>query len=166
MSPIKKLRKLTYTAIISAIVAVSSTIVYIPVGFAKIFPVQHLANILTAVLVGPYYAVVQALVASTIRNIMGTGSLFAFPGSMIGALLAGIVYSKTKNLTFTALGEVIGTGIFGAMAAYPVAVLILGQEATLFGLVPAFIMSSFAGAAFAFFLLKILERNHVLKKVM
>lgn len=166
MSPIKKLRKLTYTAIISAIVAVSSTIVYIPVGFAKIFPVQHLANILTAVLVGPYYAVVQALVASIIRNIMGTGSLFAFPGSMIGALLAGIVYSKTKNLTFTALGEVIGTGIFGAMAAYPVAVLILGQEATLFGLVPAFIMSSFAGAAFAFFLLKILERNHVLKKVM
>lgn len=166
MSPIKKLRKLTYTAIISAIVAVSSTIIYIPVGFAKIFPVQHLANILTAVLVGPYYAVVQALVASIIRNIMGTGSLFAFPGSMIGALLAGIVYSKTKNLTFTALGEVIGTGIFGAMAAYPVAVLILGQEATLFGLVPAFIMSSFAGTAFAFFLLKILERNHVLKKVM
>ena len=166
MGAIKKIRKITYTAIISAIVAVGSTIVYIPVGFAKIFPIQHLANILTAVLVGPYYAVAQALLASTIRNIMGTGSLFAFPGSMIGALLAGLVYSKTRNLTFTALGEVIGTGIFGAMAAYPIAVLILGQEATLFGLIPAFIISSFAGAAFAFFILRVLERNHVLNKLM
>ncbi|MGN7118650.1 energy coupling factor transporter S component ThiW [Lysinibacillus odysseyi] len=156
---------MTYTAIISAIVSVSSTIVYIPVGFAKIFPVQHLANVLTAVLVGPYYAVIQALLASTIRNIMGTGSLFAFPGSMIGALFAGFVYSKTKNLMLTAFGEVIGTGIFGAMAAYPIATLILGQEAALFGLVPAFIISSFAGAAFAFFLLSIMERNHVLKRL-
>jgi energy coupling factor transporter S component ThiW len=163
MSTIKKIRKMTYTAIISAIVAVSSTLVYIPVGFVKLFPVQHLANVLTAVLVGPYYALVQSFLASTIRNIMGTGSLFAFPGSMIGALLAGFVYSKTRNLTFTALGEVIGTGIFGAMAAYPIGALILGQEATLFGLVPAFIISSFAGAAFAFFLLSILKRNHILK---
>lgn len=156
---------MTYTAIISAIVAVSSTVVYIPVGFAKVFPIQHLANVLTAVLVGPYYAVIQALLASTIRNLMGTGSLFAFPGSMIGALLAGIVYLKTKNLRFTAIGEVIGTGIFGALAAYPIATLILGQEATLFGLVPAFILSSFAGAVLAFFFLRILERNPMFKKI-
>ena len=156
---------MTYTAIISAIVAVSSTVVYIPVGFAKVFPIQHLANVLTAVLVGPYYAVLQALLASTIRNLMGTGSLFAFPGSMIGALLAGIVYLKTKNLRFTAIGEVIGTGILGALAAYPIAALILGQEAPLFGLVPAFILSSFAGAVLAFFLLRTLERNPIFKKV-
>lgn len=163
MCIIKKIQKMTYTAIISAIVAVSSTIIYIPVGFAKIFPIQHLANILTAVMIGPYYAVTQALLASTIRNILGTGSLFAFPGSLIGALLAGIAYSKTRNLTFTALGEVIGTGIVGAIAAYPIAILILGQEATLFGLIPAFILSSFTGASFAFILLKIMERNQVVK---
>lgn len=88
---------MTYTAIISAIVAVNSTIVYIPLGFAKIFPVQHLANVLTAVIVGPYYAVIQALLASTVRNIMGTGSLFAFPGSMLGALLVRFCLFKNKK---------------------------------------------------------------------
>lgn len=163
MGTIKKLQKMTYTAVISAIVAVSSTVIYIPVGFAKIFPIQHLANILTAVMVGPYYAVIQALLASTIRNIIGTGSLFAYPGSLLGALLAGFAYAKTRNLTFAALGEVIGTGILGAIATYPIATLILGQKATLFGLIPAFALSSFTGAFLSFFLLKIMERNQVIK---
>ncbi len=160
-----KLQKMVYTSIISAIVAICSTIIYIPVGLAKIFPIQHVANVLTAVLVGPYYAVAQALIASTIRNLAGTGSLFAFPGSMIGALLAGLVYKRTKSLGLTAIGEVIGTGIFGAIAAYFIASLILGQEAALFGLVPAFMMSSFAGAAFAFFILKIIDSRQLLKKI-
>lgn len=158
-----QLQKMVYTAVISAIVAICSTIIYIPVGFAKVFPIQHVANVVTAVLVGPYYALAQAFIASTIRNLAGTGSLFAFPGSMIGALLAGFVYQKTKSLALTAIGEVIGTGIFGAIAAYFLATLFLGQEVALFGLVPAFIISSFAGAAFAFFILKLLDRRQLLK---
>lgn len=158
-----QLQKMVYTAVISAIVAICSTIIYIPVGFAKVFPIQHVANVVTAVLVGPYYALAQAFIASTIRNLAGTGSLFAFPGSMIGALLAGFVYQKTKSLGLTAIGEVIGTGILGAIAAYFIATLFLGQEVALFGLVPAFIISSFAGAAFAFFILKLLDSRQLLK---
>lgn len=154
-----KTQKLTYTAIIAAITTVTSSMVYIPVGFAKIFPIQHFANVLSAVLLGPWYAVLQAVLSSTLRNMMGTGSLFAYPGSMIGAFLAAVLYSKTKKLYVAALGEVFGTGILGAMATYPIAVLLLGKEATLFGLIPAFTISSFTGALMGYALLKVLVRN-------
>lgn len=158
----KKLNKMTLTALIAAITTLSSSLIYIPVGFAKIFPVQHFANVLSAVLLGPWYAVVQAFLSSLLRNILGTGSLFAFPGSMTGALLAALLYQKTKKLAFAALGEVIGTGILGAMATYPIGVLLLGQEASLFGLVPAFAISSVTGAIMGYGLLKILARNNAL----
>lgn len=105
MNPIKKL---TLTAMITAITTLTSSFIFIPAGFAKVFPIQHLANVLTAVLLGPAYAVTQAFLVSIIRNMSGTGSIFAFPGSMIGALLAAVVYRKTQSLKFACLGEVIG----------------------------------------------------------
>lgn len=157
-----KTRKMTYTAIIAAITTVSSSFIYIPVGFAKIFPVQHFANVLSAVLLGPWYAVLQAFLSSTIRNMMGTGSIFAFPGSMIGAFLAALLYSRTKKLAFAAAGEVFGTGILGALATYPIAVLFLGQEATLFGFMPAFLISSLTGALMGYALLKLMVKQNAL----
>lgn len=155
-------KKMTMTAVIAAITTVSSSLIYIPIGFAKIFPIQHFANVLSAVLLGPWYAVLQAFITSTLRNMMGTGGIFAYPGSMIGALLAAFLYAKTKKLAFAGIGEVIGTGILGAMATYPMAVLILGQEATLFGLIPAFTLSSLTGALMGYGLMKVMVRSRVL----
>ena len=54
-----------------------------------------MVNIFCAVLLGPGYGVMAAFVASLIRNLLGMGSLMAFPGSMFGALICGIVYKKT-----------------------------------------------------------------------
>ena len=156
-----KIHKLTMTALLTAITSITSSMLYIPIGFAKIFPIQHLVNLLSAVLLGPWYAVMQAFLSSTIRNMLGTGSVFAYPGSMIGAFLAAILYAKTKKIGLAATGEVIGTGILGAMATYPIAVLFLGQEATVFGLIPAFAISSVTGALLGYGLLKILIRNQV-----
>ncbi|WP_174729176.1 energy coupling factor transporter S component ThiW [Mesobacillus harenae] len=155
----RKTQKLTLTAMMVAIGTLTSHMFYIPVGFAKVFPMQHLINVLSAVLLGPYYAVAQALTVSLLRNMMGTGSLFAFPGSMIGALLASFVYLKTRKLYAVALGEVFGTGILGAIASYPIAVLLLGREATLFGFLPAFLFSSLAGASIGYMVLAILNKN-------
>lgn len=160
MNPIKKL---TLTAMITALTTLTSSFIFIPAGFAKIFPVQHLANVLTAVLLGPAYAVTQAFLVSIIRNMSGTGSIFAFPGSMIGALLAAILYRKTQSLKFACLGELIGTGILGSLACYPLATLLLGEKAALFGFLPAFMFSSFAGAILAFILLKMLLKNNYMK---
>jgi energy coupling factor transporter S component ThiW len=158
-----KVKKMTITCVIVAITTLTSNIVYIPIGFAKVFPIQHLANILTAVLLGPFYSVAQAFIVSLIRNMAGTGSIFAFPGSMIGAFLSGFLFMKTKKLVWAFTGEVVGTGIIGAMASYPLAKFLLGQNAAVFGFIPAFIISSFGGAVIGIIVLKVLLRNQAIQ---
>lgn len=157
-----KTRKLTLTAMMIAIGTLTSNLFYIPIGFTKVFPIQHFMNVISAVLLGPYYAVAQAFGVSLLRNLLGTGSLFAFPGSMVGALLASLLFWKTRKLYLALIGEVIGTGILGAILSYPIATLFLGQKATLFGFIPLFIFSSFAGALLGFLILTVFLRKKVL----
>ncbi|WP_172799192.1 energy coupling factor transporter S component ThiW [Bacillus sp. FJAT-29814] len=158
----KKTHKMTLTAMIIAIGTLSSNLVVIPIGFTKVFPMQHFLNVLSAVLLGPYYAVAQAFCVSMLRNLMGTGSIFAFPGSMVGAFLAAMLFVKFRKVQFAFLGEVIGTGILGSLLSYPIATLILGQEATLFGFIPLFIFSSIAGALLGFVILTVFMRKKVI----
>src|SRR6266511_61798 len=99
-------RKVAYSVVLAAI-AIALSPLAIPVAGAKIFPWQAMVNVLAAVLVGPWYALAVALVAAIGRNAIGTGTLFAFPGGMIGALLAGLIYRYTRNVYLTALGEII-----------------------------------------------------------
>jgi energy coupling factor transporter S component ThiW len=160
---LNKTLKLTMTAMLVAIGTLTSHLIYIPIGFTKVFPIQHFINVLSAVLLGPAYAVLQAFSVSLLRNIMGTGSIFAFPGSMIGAFLAAYLFMKTKKLSMTFFGEIMGTGILGAMACYPLATLLLGQEAALFGFIPAFMVSSFAGSLLGYILLSVMIKNPALK---
>ncbi|MGG3564282.1 energy coupling factor transporter S component ThiW [Neobacillus rhizosphaerae] len=159
----KKTQKLTLTAMMIAIGTMSSNLFYIPIGFTKVFPIQHFLNVLSAVLLGPYYAVAQAFCVSLLRNVRGTGSPFAFPGSMVGALLASLLFLKTRKIYLAFFGEVIGTGIIGAILCYPIATLLLGQKATLFGFIPLFIFSSFAGALIGFVILTVFLRKKVVK---
>lgn len=162
MKWLNKTHKLTLTSIIIAITTLSSHLIYIPVGFTKIFPIQHFTNLLLAVLLGPWYAVSGAFIVSTLRNMLGTGSIFAYPGSMIGALLAGFLFMKTRKIGFAFIGEIIGTGIIGAVATYPIGLLLFGNELTVFGFIPAFMISSFTGATIGFILLKTLLKNKVI----
>lgn len=127
----------------------------IPIGVAKISPIQHFVNVVGAITLGPVYAVANAFVASLLRNILGTGSLLAFPGSMVGALLAGILYKKFNKIFAAVIGEVIGTGILGALLAYPIASIFMGKEGAIFMFVSPFIMSCTAGAIIGYFFLKI-----------
>ena len=110
-------------------VAVAGSTLSFPVFGRKCAPVQHMVNILFAVFLGPAYGVAGAFGASLIRNLVGLGSLMAFPGSMLGALLCGLVYRKTGNLMLTLAAEVFGTAVLGCLCAYPVAVLLMGQPA-------------------------------------
>ena len=149
-----KAQKVAFSGVLIALAVVFGTF-SIPIGAAKISPIQHFVNVVSAVTLGPFYAVVNAFAASFIRNILGTGSMLAFPGSMIGAFLAGVIYKKVNLLFSAVIGEVIGTGILGAIAAYPVALLIMGKEGAIFMFVTPFIMSCSAGALIAYCFLKI-----------
>ena len=140
--------KLTVASILCAVAVVGSLFSF-PVFGSKCAPVQHMVNILCAVLLGPEYGIAVAFVASLLRNLLGLGSLMAFPGSMIGALLCGLVYWKTKALLPTLLAEVFGTAVLGGLCAYPVAILLMGQSAgsiAFYAYIVPFLVSTVGGA--------------------
>lgn len=151
-----KTKKLTLSALFVAFGTISSHLIYIPVAGAKCFPIQHTINVLSAVLLGPWYGVVNAALISLLRNILGTGSLLAFPGSMIGTLLAGLLYRKFNNYNYAALGEVIGTGLIGSLLAFPIAKFLLGQQSGAFVFIIPFGVSTLGGTLIALLVIKVL----------
>ena len=160
-----KTKKLTAAAMLVAIGLLTGTLIYIPVGASKCFPVQHAINVLCAVFLGPAYGVLTAFCISLGRNLFGTGSIMAFPGSMVGALLAGLLYQKTKSKLSAAVGEVIGTGILGGLICVPMSKLFLGTEVgALFYVVP-FLISSVGGAIIGYLILKSTEIFRLSKRL-
>jgi energy-coupling factor transport system ATP-binding protein len=139
----------------------------IPIGIARINPTQHFVNVVAAVLLGPWWAAGVAGIIALLRNALGTGTLLAFPGGMIGAFLAGIFFLLTRNIYFAALGEVIGTGLLGAVAsALIVAPSLMGKSMAMGALIIAFSGSAIVGAIMGILGLKLLEKAGyaVLKK--
>lgn len=159
-----KTKKLTASALLIAIGVLAGNIIYIPIGASKCFPVQHTINVLSAVLLGPVYGVMNAFCISLLRNFMGTGSLLAFPGSMVGAFVCGMVYKYTKNNLITACAEVFGTGILGGLIAVPIAILVMGNKVGALAFVIPFIISSLGGSMIAYLILKSKEVVYEAKK--
>lgn len=157
--------KLVQTALLIAIGYIGNSIFVIPLGFVRVAPMQHLMNIVTSALLGPWYSLAQAFGVSFLRNITGTGSPLAFPGSMIGAFLSGILFRRYKKFWLLGTGEVVGTGIFGALLSYPVARLVLTQEATVFGFLPAFFLSSLAGTVIGLFIVIQAKEKNLFKLI-
>ena len=163
----RNVNKVTTAGLFLAIAVVGSLFSF-PVGLSKCAPVQHMVNILCAVLLGPFYGVGVAFGASLLRNLLGLGSILAFPGSMIGALLAGLTYKYTRNIFLTLLAEVFGTGILGGLSAYPLAVLFLGKSAgqmAFYVYVVPFLVSTVGGSLLSGMLLYALQRVRALAYV-
>ncbi len=144
-----KAKKIALSGIFIALGISVGHIFYIPVGVARCFPMQHFINVISAVVLGPYYAIGNALIISIFRNILGIGSLLAFPGSMIGAALGSILYKKFRNINSAIIGELIGTGFIGSIVSYPVASFIMGKEVAVFAFVIPFFVSSLGGVLIA-----------------
>ena len=160
-------KKLAVAALFCAVAVVGSLFSF-PIFGSKCSPVQHMVNILCAVLLGPGYGVGAAFAASLIRNLLGLGSLIAFPGSMFGALLCGLVYWKSKNIMATLLGEVFGTSVLGGLCAYPVAIFLMGKSAAdiaFYAYIIPFLISTAVGAVIATILVYSLKEANVLQKM-
>lgn len=156
----KSTRKMVLSGLFIAIGTISAGVLHIPIGPIKAFPIQHLINVLSAILLGPFYAVGNAFCISLLRNLMGTGTILAFPGSLFGALIAGVMYTKFKNSMSAFLGEVFGTGLIGAS----VGVLILnGSFANSHLFYLAFALSSAIGALIALAFYQMLLTTPILK---
>ena len=138
--------------------AVALSPLSVPVGVTKVFPAQHMVNVISAVLLGPWYATLVAFATSLIRNLLGTGTVDAFAGSMIGALLAGLAWRATGNIYASALGEVAGTGFLGALlTVYIVAPNLLGRNLALGAIMLSFLARAIAGALLAVVVLRSLQ---------
>ncbi len=161
------IKKLAVAAVFCAVAVVGSLLSF-PVFGSKCAPVQHMVNILCAVLLGPAYGVGVAFAASLIRNLFGLGSLMAFPGSMFGALLCGLVFWRFKNIPATLLAEVFGTAVLGGLCAYPVAIFLMGQNAAaiaFYAYIVPFLISTAAGAVISAALIYSLKQAGLLHKM-
>ncbi len=152
-----KVQKLVVGSILVA-VAVIGSFLHVPLGGIRLSPVQHIVNVLAGIFLGPLYATLAAFSASLIRVLTGLGSPLAFPGSMIGAFICGIIYQKTNSKLLAYLGEVLGTGIIGAVVAYPIARLFLGQEVAIIVLIPSFFLSTLTGASISLMILRVIDK--------
>lgn len=160
--------RLTVAGILCA-VAVAGSLLSFPVFGSRCSPVQHIVNVVGAVLLGPWYNLGIAFLAALLRNLLGLGSLLAFPGSMCGALMAGLAHKYTKKLLPTLAGEVCGTAILGGLLAYPIAVAFMGVAAgsiAFYAYIVPFLISTAVGSLIAGTLVFSLKRTGVLPRML
>ena len=149
-----RVRRLTQAALCAAIAVALSGFSF-PVGPSRCYPIQHAMNAVAGVLLGPWYACAAALIAATVRNLMGTGTLLAYPGSIFGALAVGFAarFLFERNRAFAAFAEPLATATIGAWAASYIA----GNPALYPMLAWAFLTSAAPGAVIGFLALKSLQ---------
>ncbi len=151
-------RKLVLAALFAGLGVLLSSFA-IPVGASRVFPFQHAINAVAGVLLGPWWAAGSALVTATLRFSIGTGSVFAFPGSPFGALAVGFAYRVLRR-DEAALFEPVGTVFIGATLGALLISPMLGEAAGgLFFLMASFALSCIPGAIIGYLVLKILRRS-------
>ena len=126
MGQITRIRKIVLTGLFAALAVLLSGI-HFPIGPTKVFPFQHMVNAVAGVLIGPWYGALAALIAAIIRNAMGTGTIFAFPGGIPGAIAVGLAYRYTRR-DWAALLEPVGTGGIGVFAVTLLLGPLMGKE--------------------------------------
>jgi len=153
------LRKIILTGLFAAIAVILSGISF-PIGPTKCFPFQHAINAICGVLLGPWYAALSAMISGIIRNMLGTGTIFAFAGGIPGALVVGIVH-RFWSKDYAAFAEPLGTGPIGAsISAYLVAPWI-GKSMPFLAFQMAFLASSIPGCILGFLALRVLRKTEI-----
>ena len=160
----KNVQKLALAGVFTAVAVVGSTFSFSLLG-SQCAPIQHMVNILCAVLLDPGYGLGVAFAASLIRNLLGLGTLMAFPGSMVGALLCGLAYWLSRNLPLTLLAEVFGTAVLGGLCAYPISTFLMGNDVAFYAYIPLFLVSTAAGSAISGVLLAALKSTGALARM-
>ena len=151
-------RKLVLAALFAALGVLLSSFA-IPVGAERVFPFQHVLNAVAGVILGPWWAAGSALVTATLRVSLGTGSLFAFPGSPFGAVAVGLAYRVLRR-DAAALFEPVGTVLVGApLSALLIAPFIGAASGGLLFFMVSFAVPSVSGAILGYLALRALRKT-------
>lgn len=176
--------KLALTGCFTALGVVIAPLFHFLFLGTKAFPGQHFINVLSGVILGPFWGALIAVLIGIIRNLLGLGTVFAFPGGVPGALIVGLVYKVTKKmkkkpLQYTAAFlEPLGTVIIGATISLFIIAPIIGWKPFLnliekAGWFPALLtlwfgwsISSITGSVIGYFILLILDKSKALNKIL
>lgn len=170
-------KKLALLIVFTALgIAISPFTTFVFLG-TKANPTQHMINAILGVLTGPFWAATAAIFIGTIRNMLGTGTLYAFPGGIPGGIVVGVVYWLLKRLRvsernriMSALTEPIGTVLIGAPLALFLLASWIGDQrllnlTTTEGFLSAFLifgagwfLSCITGSIIAFVILLVLNK--------
>lgn len=145
-------------AVVLTAIAVVFSYAFFPVGPTKIYPFQHMVNAISGIFLGPLYAMAVATAAGILRNMLGTGTIFAFPGGIPGALIVGLVYHYLWRRDYAALTEPIGTAI-GAVISGVIVAPMIGREMSITIFLIAFLASSIPGAILGFIIVRGLRKS-------
>jgi energy coupling factor transporter S component ThiW len=163
----------TSTAAILIAVGIIVASLSIPIPPVKIAPGQHVVNAIAGVLLGPIWPVAIALSIGIVRNMVQTGTLFAFPGGIPGGLIVGTVYwllgklqkgrRRKVRLVVAALSEPLGTVLIGATVSGLFLGPLLGSAATVQFFWVSFAVSSIPGSIIGALVLLALELTGVIR---
>lgn len=156
------LKKAVLAGVLSAFGVIISPLLSFPVLAFKVFPGQHLVNAIAGVLLGPWWAALIAVIVGTIRIALGTGTVFAYPGGIPGALVVGFTSWLLRKAgvreELAALSEPLGTVFVGGTIATYLVAPIVGRSLTLYATWLSWAMSSIPGCLVGYFILEGLRR--------
>ena len=155
-------RKMVLCAILASLAFVLNTFLYFP----AMAPFQHFVDVLAAVLLGPWWASLSALLCGIMRMLSGR-TIQAVTGAVFGPVLGGLLWRKTKNVYLVCFGEIVGTGVLGALASYPLMKWFYGLDAqNPLYYIPFYIPSAVVGGIMGVLSVLLLKRASVLERIL
>lgn len=159
----RTVRKMALAGVLTALSFATSSVVVLP----NMAPFQHFFNVITAVLLGPWYAIAVAFLTGSLRMILAGRPILAIVGAVIGAGLAGFLYRWNGKYSAAVIGEVIGTGVISAIVAVPLMnVLYHAHVPSLFFYIPFFMPAATFGAVLGYLFLKVTQKTGLLGRLM
>ena len=150
------IKKVCFSAFMSCLSFILSTFV----SFPFVVPFQHFFNVICAVLVGPFYGFLSALLTGCMRMLLTGRPVTAIIGAVVGAFLAGIGYRISQNMLLAVAGEILGTGILSAIVSYYAMYYGFGVALTSpFYYIPLFMPASVVGALLGYAALLTMKRS-------
>lgn len=176
-------KKISLLIVLTTLGVILAPFFWFPFFGTKAFPGQHLVNVFAGVLLGPWWAAAAAILIGTIRNVLGIGTLYAFPGGIPGAIVVGLTYLITRGAKnplvryLAALTEPAGTVLIGGTLSILIIAPAIGdmrfmgaiEQYGLYGFLPIFwsgwAMSSVPGSIIGYLVLLALDRSGILRQI-
>jgi energy coupling factor transporter S component ThiW len=156
------MRKLVTAGVLSALGVVISPLLSFPILAFKVYPGQHMINAISGVLLGPWWAALISIIVGTMRIAIGTGTIFAYPGGIPGALVVGFFSWLFRRLRvrkeLAALSEPLGTVFIGGTIATLIVAPMVGRSILLKATWVTWAMSSVPGSIAGYLILEGLRR--------